>query len=182
MHRVVIALVLAGLTGIPLAAQRTPDFSGTYVMQPTARQGGGMGGGGGATASASAGARAGGGAGGGGAMMGATTPPEITVSQTATSLTIERRSGGNTQTTIYKLDGSESVNSTGNVTTRSRSRWEGATLVTEGTQTIKTSQGEVSGSFKEMRSFDGSGQLVVDITRQTSSGQPLTAQQVYKKK
>ena len=52
MRRALLGLGLILTVGTSLLAQRAPDFSGTWVMQPTARPGGNSmtaGGGGGAT-------------------------------------------------------------------------------------------------------------------------------------
>jgi hypothetical protein len=80
----VIAAILAVATA---AWAQTPDFSGTWTLDPAS-------------------APAGGGRGGGGALGNG----PATVKQTADALTIERTMGDAKVTLTYKLDGSESRN------------------------------------------------------------------------
>ena len=96
---VALAVVATGLS----FAQARPDFSGKWAMKeaaaPPAGGRGGMGGG------------------------------PFTVTQTATELTQERTMGENTMTTVYKLDGTESVNKTGRGESKSVAKFDGARLV-----------------------------------------------------
>jgi hypothetical protein len=112
-------------------AQKT-DFSGTWTPDAPA-----------AGAAAPAGAPAGGapaggapGAGGGGGGRGMTGP--MTVKQTADTLTVEREGRNGVQSTVYKLDGSESDVAMGQMTAKVSAKWDGAKLVI----TQKTDQGE----------------------------------------
>ncbi len=52
-------------------------------------------------------------AGGGGGGRGPAGPQNLTITQTATELTIERETPNGAMKTVYKLDGSESVNAMG---------------------------------------------------------------------
>ena len=118
MHRklgltavLVVALAVAGY------AQK-PDFSGTWTPEPAADAAAAPAGGGG------------GGRGGGG---------PITVKQTATELSVERAGrGGTPTTTTYKLDGSETEVTMGQMTAKVSAKWDGNKLVI----TQKTEQGE----------------------------------------
>ena len=105
---VVLAVAIAGLA----VAQGKPDFSGKWApkVDPNAAPPAGGGG-------------RGGGMGGG----------PMTIKQTATELTQETVRGENTMTTVYKLDGTESVNKTQRGESKSVAKWDGAKLV------IKTS-------------------------------------------
>ena len=85
---VIAAAILAVAT---VAWAQTPDFSGTWTLDP-------------ASAPAAGG---GGGRGGGGGALG---NGPATVKQTADALTIERTMGDATVTLTYKLDGTESRN------------------------------------------------------------------------
>ena len=108
----VVALAVAGY------AQK-PDFSGTWTPEPAAD-----------AAAAPAGGGGGGGRGGGG---------PITVKQTATELSVERAGrGGTPTTTTYKLDGSETEVTMGQMTAKVSAKWDGSKLVI----TQKTEQGE----------------------------------------
>jgi len=105
---VLLTLGLALLVGAVAFAQAKPDFSGTWTVDPS-------------TAPA-AGARAGG-------MMGG----PMKVAQTANELTVERTMGENTVKSVYKLDGTESVNEMmgrgGMVKQASVAKWDGAKLL-----------------------------------------------------
>jgi len=97
-------------------AQKT-DFSGTWTPDVPAD---------------AAAATAGGG--GGGRGMGG----PMTVKQTADALTVERQGRNGAQSTVYKLDGSESEVQMGQMTAKVSAKWDGAKLVI----TQKTDQGE----------------------------------------
>ena len=94
-----------------VAFAQKPDFSGTWTLDPEA-----------------SGAPAGG---GGGGMRGGGGP--MTVKQTADTLTVERSMGGNTMTSTYKLDGTESTNQMmgrgGSMEAKSTAKWDGNKLV-----------------------------------------------------
>jgi hypothetical protein len=98
----IIAAAVFAVTSLAFA-QAKPDFSGTWTLDPEASgmaappAGGAPGGGGG-----------GGGRGGGGGPLG----QGGTIKQTADTLTIERTMGENKVVSTYKLDGSESKNTT----------------------------------------------------------------------
>jgi hypothetical protein len=64
----------------------------------------------------------------------------MTVKQTATELTIERagREGGPAMSTVYKLDGSESKITMGQMEMTATAKWDGNKLVI----TTKTANGE----------------------------------------
>jgi hypothetical protein len=53
----------------------------------------------------------------------------MTLRQSATELTQERTMGENTMTTVYKLDGTESVNKTQRGESKSTAKFDGAKLV-----------------------------------------------------
>lgn len=154
----VLAAAVAGF------AQKTPDFTGTWTLDPSKSEMPRMGGMGGR--------------GGEGGMGGGMT---VTIKQTAGTLTIEQRMGEMSRTIAYKLDGTESVNPGmrgGDV--KSTSRWEGNTLVTESTQTMSGPSGEVTIKSKEIRSLADDGTMVVDTTRETPRG-TQTSKLVFRK-
>jgi hypothetical protein len=99
LFAVVMALAVAGVA----MAQAKPDFSGKWAPKVDAN------------------APAGGGQRGGGGPM--------TIKQTATELTTERTMGENTVSTVYKLDGTESVNKTQRGESKSTAKFDGAKLV-----------------------------------------------------
>lgn len=99
-----LVLVMAVAVASLSFAQAKPDFSGKWAPKEAAAPAGGGGRGGG--------------------MAG-----PITIKQTATELTQERTMGENTMTTVYKLDGTESVNKTQRGESKSTAKFDGAKLV-----------------------------------------------------
>jgi hypothetical protein len=99
---VVLAVAIAGLA----VAQGKPDFSGKWApkVDPNAAPPAG-----------------GGGRGGGGGPM--------TVKQTAATLTQERTMGETVMSSVYKLDGTESVNTSQRGESKSVAKFDGAKLV-----------------------------------------------------
>jgi hypothetical protein len=123
---VVLAVAIAGLA----VAQGKPDFSGKWApkVDPNAAPPAGGGG-------------RGGGMGGG----------PMTIKQTATELTQERTMGENVMSTVYKLDGTESVNKTQRGESKSVAKWDGAKLV------IKTSMEGPNGVTETTATWSLSG-------------------------
>ena len=62
----------------------------------------------------------------------------MTVKQTGDTLTVEREGRNGVQSTVYKLDGSETDVAMGQMTAKVSAKWDGAKLVI----TQKTEQGE----------------------------------------
>ena len=159
-RKLALTAVLAVALAVTGYAQK-PDFSGTWTPDaaaPTPPAGGG------------------GGGGRGGGMAG-----PMTVKQTADTLTIERTAGENKIVSVYKLDGTESVNKMmgrgGEVETKSTAKWDGSKL------TVVTKQAAQDGSIRESSQswwLEG-GNLVVESTRTGREGAPVTAKTVYKK-
>ena len=170
MTRVLALAAIAVLLGAPAAtvsAQGT-DFSGTWNLDrdsselPQGRGGGGRGGGG-----RGGGGRRGGGRGGRGGLMAET----LVISQNAASITVEQQSGDQSRTIEYALDGSETTVEVGNGTLTVSASWDGAVLVTEGTQSIETGRGNFSFDITERRTLSSDGQtLTLETTRVTPRG------------
>lgn len=102
---VVLALAVTAF----VFAQAKPDFSGTWTLDPAKSE-------------------MGGGPGGGGRGPGGPAGP-MTVKQTATDLSREMSRGGQTMTMTYKLDGTESTNTMGPMTSKSTASWNADKLV-----------------------------------------------------
>lgn len=126
MKRARIGIMVAALMAVTSVAfaQAKPDFSGTWTPEAAAAPATPPAGGGG-------GGRMGGGMGGG----------PMVVKQTADTLTIERTRGENKVTSVYKLDGTESVNTMAgregaSMEVKSVAKWDGPNL------TITTRRGE----------------------------------------
>ena len=155
-----VAFALAAGTGTPVLAQGT-DFSGTWHLDRDAsefpRFGRGGGGGG-----------RGGGRGGGAAAT-------VVITQSADALTMEQQTEQGARTLTYRLDGSESTNSGPRGELVTTSRWDGATLVTEGTMSLSTPRGDFSLDSVEHLSLSGDGQtLTIESTRTARFGDMVT--------
>lgn len=167
MKRVLLLTAIATLAiAVGVLAQAKPNFTGNWVLDPALSQ---MGGGPG-------GAAPGGGAPGGGGGRGGFGAGPQKITQTAAELVIERTMGETVQKTIYKLDGSPSVNETRGGQSTSVSKWDGAKLVT--TTKAETQRGP--SETTEIRSLAADGTMVVEMTRQGQAG-PTTTKMVYKK-
>lgn len=147
-------------------AQGRPDFTGTWVPDSTQAAKAG------AASTTSGGGRASFSFGGG--------PVEYRITQTDSSLTIERMSGsGSGQKFDYTFDGKENVNVNNRVTTKTKSRWERGSLITEGTEIVQTVSGQqITATLREVRSLDANGRLVVEATH----GSAKPTKRVYARK
>ncbi|HEY2943613.1 MAG TPA: hypothetical protein VGN09_14365 [Vicinamibacteria bacterium] len=164
MKRLILGVIL--VTATFAYAQAKPDFSGTWVLDREKSDPPGMG--------------PGGGQGPGGGMAGDLT---ITITQTATELKIQREAPAGRMTSTYALDGAESKN-TGprGGETRSKSRWDGDKLVTEGQQTMNGPDGPVTIDFKDVRRLDDDGKSMVVETTRTSPRGTQTRKTVFSRK
>jgi hypothetical protein len=172
---------LLGVIAQAAGAQDKPDFSGTWKLDPAQSQmGGGMGGGRGAGGA--------GGAGGGGARpggMGGGGAQEVTVTQTGNTLQIVMTVMGEARTMTYTIGGAASKNpmAMGRMQAEmtSTSVWEGATLVTSGTASMTTPQGDRQITSREVRSLSADGKtMTVETTTTTAMGEN-TRKMVYVK-
>jgi hypothetical protein len=163
-----------------IASQARPDFSGTWAHDP--QQSGNAGRSGTAPAASAApkpaaaptGPTARLSGGGGGTV-------ELRVAQTDTSLTIERVLGSSTRKFVHTFDGKENTNVNGRSTLRTKSRWNGRQLVTEGTEVTALATGSVTSMVREVRSIGTKGELIVE-TAWTTDGRTTSSRQVYTKR
>jgi hypothetical protein len=150
------ALVLA----LPaLAIAQTPNFSGKWIqdMEKSDPAPQGMGG------------------------RGPAGPQSYTITQTATELTLERETPNGVMKSVFKLDGSESVNTGGRGgEVKSKSKWDGAKLVTTSVQTMNMQGNEVTIESTETRSLEADGTMTVVTVRKTPNGE-TTRKVVFKK-
>ena len=122
MKRARVAVIAAAVLAVATVAfAQKPDFSGTWTLDPEAS---------GAPPAGTGGGGGGGGQRGGGGPM--------TVKQTADTISIERQGQGGAMTTTYKLDGSESDITMGQMTAKASAKWDGNKLVI----TTKSERGE----------------------------------------
>ena len=156
------AALLAFATA-PALAQAKPDFSGSWKLN--VEKSDPMGGGGG-------------GGGGGGMMRDAVT----TITQTATELTVVTKFGENSRTATYKLDGSESVNpGMRGGETKSKAKWDGATLVLEHVRNMSGPNGDMQMTSKEVRSLSADGKTMTVVTTSQGPNGEMTRKMVYDK-
>ena len=148
MKRARIGLIAAAILAVATVAwAQKPDFSGNWTPEAPAAGAPPAGGG--------AGQRGGGGGG------------PMTVKQTADTLTVERQGRQGAMTTAYKLDGSETDITMGQMTAKASAKWDGNKLVI----TTKSERGEQTQTW----SLEG-GLLTIERT-----GGQGTSKTVYKK-
>ena len=160
-----LALLALAVVPAPAAAQKRPDFSGTWVEDESQRKSPYD------KPSTTSGVRAIGG-----------PPPPLTITQSAQRLTIERTRGEQTTRFVHDFDGRENKNHTGAQIHTTRTRWDGDRLVTEGSIFQVTSQGEESWKLKEVRWLTGKGELVIEVTQVDEDGKAGTVLRVFKKR
>ena len=154
-----LALLATAVLAAPAAAQGT-DFSGTWHLDADASELPDIGGGG---RLFGGGRRQGGGPAGGARTL--------VIVQTPAMLIIEQQSDRGSRAATYRLDGEESTNSGPRGEQTARSRWDGAALVTEGTQSASTPLGNFTVEFAERRTLSADGQtMTVEATRSTRRG------------
>jgi hypothetical protein len=164
MRKITTAVTMAALTALTVSLAAQANFAGKWVMDP---------------ASAPA-PPAGGGGGGRGGGRGGMLPAEVTITQDASTLTLEYMGGGQNPAPVkivYRLDGTESKNMVmargGQTEQVSKAAWSGNSLVV----TTTTGFGEQKRTF----SLDG-GNLVVETANPGRDGGPgMTTKLVYKK-
>ena len=153
------AALLASLAVTPALAQSPCDFSGVWKMN--VEKSDPMGGGG-----------------GGGGMRDAVT----TITQTATELTVVTKFGETTRTLTYKLDGSESVNAgMRGGETKSKAKWDGATLVIESVTNVTGPNGDMQVTSKEVRSLSADGKTMTVVSSRMGPNGETTRKTVYDK-
>ena len=169
----IVSIALAALVALPAAgrAQAKTNFAGTWAFDQAKSELG--------PAQTGRGGRGG----RGGASSVATT---LTIQQTAAQITIEGTVGELPISAVYKLDGSQSTNTLGDIfLSRSKVTWEGPKLVIT---TIKDMgqgpNGMMSEDSKEVYSVDGGVLTIVATTRTTpsASGREQTRKLVYNKR
>jgi hypothetical protein len=165
----IVGVALAALVALPAPgwAQAKTDFSGSWSLD-TAKS----------DAVPAAGRR-----GGGGGRGGAAIATSLTVTQTATQITIDRTIAQGATSAVYKLDASESTNVQGDVfLSRSRVSWDGPKLVITTRKDLGlTPTGPMAEESKEVLSLDGGILTVVATTRIGPAGEQ-TRKFVYNKK
>ena len=94
---------------------------------------------------------------------------------------MEQEARGQTRTVVYRLDGSESTSSGGRGEMTTASRWDGAALLTEGTNSISTPSGDMTIDIQKRRTLSPDGQtMTVESTRTMPFGE-MNVTLVYRK-
>jgi hypothetical protein len=169
MQRITAVLTAAAVavSAAIVVAQAKPTFAGKWVVDASSAP---------AAPSAPAGPGGGGGRGGRGGMLG----QELTITQDATTLTIEYMGGGQNPAPVklvYKLDGTESKNTMmmrgGQMEQVSKATWAGNALAVTTTM--------MNGEQKRTFALEG-GNLVVETANPGREGGPgMTTKVTYKK-
>jgi hypothetical protein len=159
-----LALLTLVVVARPAVAQKRPNFSGTWVEDESQRK----------SPYDKPAANS-------GVMAIAGPPPPLTITQTPERLTIERTRFEQTTKFVHDFDGRENKNHTGAQIHTTRTRWEGAKLVTEGSIYQVTSQGEESWKLKEVRWLTAKGELATEVTQVDEDGKAGTVLRVFKK-
>jgi hypothetical protein len=146
MRRVLLmALVAAVIIPFTARAQSKPDFSGTWTRDAAKSDP---------------------------APQGRGGSSGHTIKQTATEIALTIAGRGGPETSIYKLDGSESTNQTespeGPLTVKGTARWDGASLVIETTREIRG----MTITSKEVRTLDASGkEMTIEAVMRSPQGE-----------
>jgi hypothetical protein len=99
-------------------------------------------------------------------------PGDLTITQTATALTLSTTTPwGDVKTAVHSLDGREDRNLSGAVTRLTRSKWIGASLLTEGRMSQVTSQGYAAWTLHETLRIDTRGHLIIERKTRSDSGE-----------
>ena len=167
----IVSIALAALVALPAAgrAQARTNFAGTWALDQ---------------AKSDPAPQAG--RGGRGGRGGAGVATSLTIQQTAAQLTIEGTVGELPVSAVYKLDGSQSTNTLGDIfLSRSKVTWEGPKLVITTVKDMgQGPNGMMSEDTKEVYSLDGGVLTIVATTRTTpsASGREQTRKLVYNKR
>jgi len=194
--RILIAVVVAMPVLARAQAVKHPDFTGawkiTNIQMPEAPAGG-FGGGGDRGGNRGFGGRGGRGGRGFGGRRGQNQNPDnangdrpdrpqrpevgqtIHVRQTDDHLIVTEDEGQGVVTmNSYGLDGKESTNTTGQATTKSKTKWEGVALVTDMTRSMATPRGKFEMKSREVRSLSEDGNtMTVTTTMDTPRGKQV---------
>jgi hypothetical protein len=160
-----LAIVVFGAAVSPARAQKRPDFTGTWEEDASQRKSPFE------NTAATGGARA------------IARPAEpLRLTQTADRLTLELTFMDQVTRMSYDFDGRENVNRTGAQIHTTRSRWEGAKFITEGSIFQMTSQGEESWTLKASYWMTPKGEMVQERTQVDEDGKTNTVYRVFRKK
>ncbi len=155
-----LALTLAAVLGVAPAvvAQQRPDFSGTWRLNAEKSDAPGRP--------------------GGEAMQNLT----VTIVQTGDSLVIAQTVGGQGRTIVQYFDGKPHTGpGARGGTMTSTSRWDGGSLVSEGSMNMETPRGAMAVTFKETRTLSADGKTMTVVTTNETPRGERTRTMVFEK-
>ncbi len=117
------------------------------------------------------------GAGGGGGRGGGMMAGPMTITQTATELTIERETPNGAMKTTYKLDGSEQTITQGQGEAKVKAKVEGATI----TISTTSDRGQGPTTTTAIYSMEGANLVIATTRPGRGGGDPTTTKAFYKK-
>ena len=157
------ALLAVVIVAAPVAAQKHPDFTGTWVEDVAQRK-----------------------------VVPADPPvvkspvqmedPPQVITQSAQTITIAQTFMGDTTRITYDLDGRENKTRQGAQVRTTRTRWDGNRLITEGTNFQTTSAGEESWQRREVRWLTPKGEMALEVTQIDEDGKSRAVLQVFRKR
>ncbi len=150
-----VNLMIAAMLCLATAAFAGADFSGTWVLDAANSDQTQMGPGGGAPAEVT-----------------------MTVTMSATEMTVNRTTARGTSETKYALDGKENTVSSQGGELKYTAVWNGGSLTISGTRT--TQRGERP--LKEVYSLSGDGKVLTITSTRTGQQGETTRKQVFNKK
>jgi hypothetical protein len=169
--RTAFAVVAAVLLATAAVAQNKPDFTGSWKLNaeksdPAPEMGSG-------------GTRAGAGRGVGGGMGPA---GKVFATQLGDKLMLDQKTGERSRTLTFYLDGRESRNPgmrDGEMV--SKARWEGESLVIEGSMSFEGPNGRITITTGEVRTLSDDGRTMTVVTTVTTPRGESTRKAVYDK-
>lgn len=159
------AVLVLSIASSRAAAQKRPDFTGTWQEDASQRRSPYD------KPSQTTGAKS-----------LAAPPSDIVITQTADTITIARTFMDVVTRMTYDLNGKENVNRTGAQTHTTRTRWDGNRIVTEGSVYQITSAGEESWTLKDVRWINAKGEMVLEHTQVDEDGKAVTVHRVFRRK
>lgn len=166
--RTALVLIAASLVATAAVAQDKPDFSGSWKLN---------------TEKSDPPPQMGGGPGGGRGMGGGMGPAsEVYVTQMGDKIMLDQKVGEQSRTVSYYLDGRESKNpGMRNSEIVSKARFDGASLVIEGSMSFEGPMGAMTVTMKEVRTLSDDGKTMTVVTTTTTPRGENTRKSVYDK-
>jgi hypothetical protein len=112
---------------------------------------------------------------------GSVPPVRLTITQTATQISISRNVDRRPYVGVFPLDGGEAVQDTPQGSMKSRARWGESALIIEGTRPLPWLLGKRQVSFQQQLNVnEGGDTMTVEVVLQTPRG-PKTRTAVFRR-